>query len=293
MQLAIGENSCFIYSQNKMYGLYGMVKRDYDCHGGFPFSIFVCIFLLLRTFSWKPSVMLHVLQVVLGTRWLVWDCIPWGERMSSFSFAQWCGPCSQDPSSLFSLADLILSRETFGNIKYIYLDKILLFFLVFCDEVQSKSSLKNKNKQKTNKKTWLWKPVWKSLTWQDALQWDWSIAGKFVLLLAVKLLSEFSWWAAIILLSVAVEESFGLGSRSCHRIIAFSTVHVPCGQFAPFLVMQWSSLVSEKLFVCQHHTGKYLLERVNMSLSHDSKSLGFSFWFFRNNCMNCTKACIS
>lgn len=115
------------------------------------------------------------------------------------------------------------------------------FFLVFCDEVQSKSS-------------WLWKPVWKSLTWQDALQCDWSIAGKFVLLLAVKLLSEFSWWAAVVLLSVAVEESFGLGNRSCHRITAFSRLHVPCGRFAPFLLMQWGSLVSEKA-VCLPASG--------------------------------------
>lgn len=277
-----------------MYRLYGLVKRHYNSHDSFPFSIFVCIFLLLRTLSEKPSVMLHVLQVVLGTRWLVWDCIPWGERMSCFSFAQWCGTGSQDPSSLFSLADLILSRETFGNIKYIYLGKILLFFFGF--EVQSKSSLKNKQTQTNKKPTrkldcenqfenhWHGRmPCNESGALQVNLcyYWLWNYCPNSPGELP-SFCSQWQWRNLLVWGVGAVIELLCFPECMCHvaSLHRFSW----CSEALRSL---------KKLFVCQHHTRKYPLERVNMSLSHDRKSLGFSFWFFRNNCMNCTKACIS
>ena len=70
-------------------------------------------------------------------------------------------------------------------------------------EVLSKSSLKDKKQENFTAKTKIWKP----LTWQNALKWDWSITGKFLLQQTLKFLSEFSWSADIFLLWVVVERN--------------------------------------------------------------------------------------
>lgn len=70
------------------------------------------------------------------------------------------------------------------------------------------------------------------------------------------------------------EKPSGLGDMSCHGMIAFFRTYMPCSTVHTIYINVIKLFVSEKC-ICNHHAIKYLLERVNMSLSYERKSLGF------------------